>query len=524
MLVASTPVASGDYTNNVAAGTATATVMYAGDDNHAASNGSNNFTIDPAPVTAQAGSYSGLYDGSAHAVSPCMVSGGFGLTCTNMPNMVGPDVGSGAVTATVDQPIGNFTVTYLAGSYSITPAVTTTTVSCSPNSFVYTGSPIEPCTASVTGPGGLNDPLTVSYVGDTTNVGSVTANASYAGGGNYQASNGSDNYTITAADQTAYITNSPQIYTGSPLTATVACSGGGAATLVSGGTGTVAGPYQAYVDCAATVNYAAGTNLDAGFFVIIDTTPITLGDTSWRYYDEVDNIDLPGHDYVAGPGTPPSGAGSARLFTNIDVPGPPQDPGSRKSLYTSQFATVRLDTITSLRYSTFMDAAGAGAGAAALQFNVDFDTTDMGAGSNNWQGRVNYTPGTVNGAVMTGTWQEWDAFNGYFWYSQPGLVPAGLTGMPCTFEAPCTIAQMLADHPNMGVHASLDPMGGANLGYGFLGFYAQPDSKTYVDDFVISVDDGIVNPGPNAPTINDFAFDFEPGMVTATIVADNKIV
>ena len=69
VLVASTPVASGDYTNNVAAGMATATVMYAGDDNHAASNGSNNFTINPAPVTAQAGSYSGLYDGSVHAIA-----------------------------------------------------------------------------------------------------------------------------------------------------------------------------------------------------------------------------------------------------------------------------------------------------------------------------------------------------------------------------------------------------------------------------------------------------------------------
>ena len=374
VLVASTPVASGDYTNNVAAGMATATVMYAGDDNHAASNGSNNFTIDPAPVTAQAGSYSGLYDGSAHAVSPCMVSGGFGLTCTNMPNMVGPDVGSGAVTAMVDQPIGNFTVTYLAGSYSITPAVTTTTVSCSPNSFVYTGSPIEPCTASVTGPGGLNDPLTVSYVGDTTNVGSVTANASYAGGGNYQASNGSDNYTITAADQTAYITNSPQASTGSPLTATVACSGGGAATLMAGtGTGTVAGSYPATVDCAANGNYAETLGVNAGNFVIVDQTVVTLGDTDWLYYDDNSDTLIPGHDFVFGPVGQPLGLGSARF-----AGGPASGMGSLKVLFTTQFASTRLADINALSYQTYGDSTAVDPNnIPTLQFNVDFDLSDM---------------------------------------------------------------------------------------------------------------------------------------------------
>ena len=87
------------YTNNTNAGTATASASFAGDANHAASSNTANFTITPVALTATAGSYSGVYDGSAHATAPaCAVTGTFtgGLTCTNNPASVGPAVGSGS--------------------------------------------------------------------------------------------------------------------------------------------------------------------------------------------------------------------------------------------------------------------------------------------------------------------------------------------------------------------------------------------------------------------------------------------
>ena len=62
-------------------------------------------------------------------------------------------------------------------------------------------------------------------------------------------------FVINPATQTASITNSPVTYNGSAQTATVACLGGGTATLASGGTGTDVGSYPATVDCAASTNY-----------------------------------------------------------------------------------------------------------------------------------------------------------------------------------------------------------------------------------------------------------------------------
>lgn len=92
----------------------------------------------------------------------------------------------------------------------------------------------------------------------------------YKAGANIPADN---QFVISKIDPTASITNTPQPYTGSAQTATVACLGGGTATLASGGTGTDAGSYPATVDCAASTNYNAKTGLSAGSFVINKVNP-----------------------------------------------------------------------------------------------------------------------------------------------------------------------------------------------------------------------------------------------------------
>ncbi len=71
-------------------------------------------------------------------------------------------------------------------NFTIDPAESVTEVSCSAGPLTYTGSAIEPCTANVTGAGGLNQALTVDYT-DNIDAGTATASASYAGDTNHTA-------------------------------------------------------------------------------------------------------------------------------------------------------------------------------------------------------------------------------------------------------------------------------------------------------------------------------------------------
>ena len=71
-------------------------------------------------------------------------------------------------------------------------------MTCTAGPFTYTGAAIEPCTATVTGPGGLNQALAVTYA-DNVNAGTATASASYAGSTNHLPSSAAETFTIKAA-------------------------------------------------------------------------------------------------------------------------------------------------------------------------------------------------------------------------------------------------------------------------------------------------------------------------------------
>src|SRR5215216_1320583 len=88
-----------------------------------------------------------------------------------------------------------------APTLTFNKADTTTTVTCGAGPFTYTGSPHTPCSAKVTGPGGLNEPLTVDYQSNT-NVGTATASASFTGSANYNGSQDSKTFTIEKPSQT----------------------------------------------------------------------------------------------------------------------------------------------------------------------------------------------------------------------------------------------------------------------------------------------------------------------------------
>src|SRR2546428_8179254 len=82
-------------------------------------------------------------------------------------------------------------------------ASSTTTVTC-PSSVTYTGSPLTPCTASVSGPGGLSQTLTVSY-SNNTNTDTTTALQTFSGDANHHVSGDSKTFTIDKASSTTTV-------------------------------------------------------------------------------------------------------------------------------------------------------------------------------------------------------------------------------------------------------------------------------------------------------------------------------
>ena len=199
-------------------------------------------------MTATAGSGSTTYDGATHAPSACVVSGPYtgGALCTNTPASVGPDAGMTPITPDVSSiDANNFTVTSVAGSYTISQASSTTVVSC-PASVVYTGAALTPCTVAVTGASGLSLDPSPTYTANV-NVGTVTASYTFAGDLNHTGSTGSATFAITQAPVTATAGSGTATYDGTAKTPS-ACA--------------VTGVYTGDLTCAnnpATVGPNAGT-------------------------------------------------------------------------------------------------------------------------------------------------------------------------------------------------------------------------------------------------------------------------
>src|SRR5206468_1043223 len=235
------------YTNNINAGTATASASFTGDANHTASSDSKTFQITKAAVTATAGSGSAAYDGLTKSPSACAVTGAYtgDLACANSPASVGPAAGTTTITPVVSGTgLTNFDITLVNGSFTISAVSSVTTVTC-PASVAYTGSAQTPCTATVTG-GGLSQTLTVSYT-DNINVGTATASASFAGDANHTASSDSKTFQISRAAVTATAGSGSATYDGLTKSPS-ACA--------------VTGAYTGGLTCAnnpASVGPAAGT-------------------------------------------------------------------------------------------------------------------------------------------------------------------------------------------------------------------------------------------------------------------------
>ncbi len=163
-------------------------------------------TVTNSPVT---------YNGSAQ---PATVSGSTTGVVSNVKydgsSTVPTNAGTYAVTADfvpTDTSTYNSLSGASAGSFVINKADTVTKVTCT--DVAYNGTPQTPCTASVTGPGGLTLTPTPSY-SNNINAGTATASYSYGGSVNYNGSNDMKNFTIAKANPTITVSGYSGVYDG----------------------------------------------------------------------------------------------------------------------------------------------------------------------------------------------------------------------------------------------------------------------------------------------------------------------
>ena len=117
------------------------------------------------------------YTGSATTPATVVVTGG-GLNLTPTASYAN-NTDAGSATASYSYAgDANHAPSSDSKNFTIDQAASVTTVSC-PANATYTGSPVTPCTATVTGAGGLNQSVTVNYT-NNTNAGLASANACFA--------------------------------------------------------------------------------------------------------------------------------------------------------------------------------------------------------------------------------------------------------------------------------------------------------------------------------------------------------
>ena len=137
--------------------------------------------------------------------------------------------------------------------------------------------------------------------------------------------------------------------------------------------------------------------------------------------------------FEQGPATPPLGTGSFELST-ITNP-------EKVQLFTDDYDGVPLADIDGIGYSTYRDPASTGfiAGVAALNLRVDL--TGDGAPD----AYMVYEPyqDQGNAAVLTGVWQDWDAYGAG---AAKWWINTGAGG--CGQNTPCTWSTIVATFPS----------------------------------------------------------------------------
>jgi hypothetical protein len=221
------------YLANTNAGTATASYVFAGDPNHTGSDGSDTFSINPATVVVTSSSptitYGAVVPAISYATSPVTVAGDwttepvcgvYASADTSFASALTGVLGAGSyVTHCSNGVSSNYTtISSVDGTLTVDKADTTTVVTCSSSSVTYDGSAQTPCSAAVTGAGGLSTTVPVSYLANT-NAGTATADATYVGDANHTGSTATQvSFTIAkAVSSTVIMCAASYTYTGSAI-------------------------------------------------------------------------------------------------------------------------------------------------------------------------------------------------------------------------------------------------------------------------------------------------------------------
>jgi hypothetical protein len=194
------------------------------------------------------------------------------VTYTNNTN-VGTATGSASFTGDANHSASNASATF-----EITPAPSATVVTC-PVTVVYNGVAQTVCTANVTGVGGLDHAVTVTYASNT-NVGTATASAAFGGDDNHTASNAQTTFTITAAPATVTAGSATKVYGTADPTIGATSTGFVAAdnitvSFTDRAAGNTVGSYATH----ATATGAALANYDVTYTdgaLTITTAPLTV--------------------------------------------------------------------------------------------------------------------------------------------------------------------------------------------------------------------------------------------------------
>ena len=177
--------------------------------------------------------------------------------------------------------------------------------------------------------------------------------------------------------------------------------------------------------------------------------------------------------FDVGPGDPPLGVGSLQLTTVT---------GSEKVfLFDYDHVGMPLADIDAISYATYR-TTGSAQQVTALNIQVDYNGDAPGGFTT-----LVFEPvyNTDQGTVLNGQWQEWDAFSGKWWSTQP----INGQGAGAVVTQMRTMSQIIANNPDATILGGF----GVNQGSGNASLVAA------VDALILGTTDG-----------NTITYDFEP--------------
>ena len=264
---------------------------------------------------------------------------------------------------------------------------------------------------------------------------------------------------------------------------------GGAATP-PGGQPDIAGPASANIQYLPLLTSGTDTNVETttgrgtnGFQGVPNSPTVSPGNQqSWASATSSTAT----VSFVAGPGTPPLGAGSGQLSVGSDG-----DSGAQ--FRQTVFNGTRLDDLTELKYSTYTSNDGSapttGDQTAYIILNVDLDADGMNDTLLFFE--PEYQHGYTNavpdqGDNVLNTWQTWDALSGGWWSTtSAGGADPGAGVKP--------LSAIIAAFPNAVIHNS-PTAGSLRLVAGF--------GAGAWDNFVGNADAFVIKQNGNQATYN----------------------